>query len=219
MAAGIDVYMRWAPHKKAIIWVLLAVIVGVAYFFISQRPLSGQIGKLKVQSAKLGEEIREKQAIAANLEDVKQAVKEMDNRLQQALKRLPSKKEIAGLLKTVSDLAADTGLTPVLFQPLKVEPVPPNYFYAEIPLQMEEHGGFYDLARFFEKIARLPRIVTVENITVSTLAYGNTGDPKLKAEFTATTFKYLSAEERPKKVEKKGKKKKRSKKSKKKGKK
>ena len=196
MAAGVERYVRWSAKRKAILWIVVAVLVGVAYYFLGFKPKQEELAQLNKQSAQLAEEIQQKQAVAANLKAVKQAVAQMDALLKEALKKLPSGEEIPALLTKISDLARSSALESHLFRPLKPRPIE---FYAEIPLQMEEHGGFYDLARFFDKVGRLPRIVTIEEIAVTTKEHDKDNNPLLKAKFTATTFQYLPPEKRPKK--------------------
>lgn len=209
MAAGFEKYVRWSGKRKAILWCSVVVLVAAAYYFAGFAPMQRDMAKLNKDSAKLSEQALEKQAIAANLDEVKRAFEKMDQMLVEALKKLPTEEEIPKLLKTVSDLAKETGLESVLFKPGPAKPVPPEHFYASIPLQMEERGSFYDLARFFDKVSRLPRIVTVNDIKVTTDGYDPDGHPKLKAEYQATTFKYLPPEKRPKPEGKKGRNKKR----------
>lgn len=198
---GFDKYVRWPFKFKAILWSGIAIAIGTAYYFLSLAPQLEEIRKLEQESSQLAGQIVEKKAIADNLETVKADVVKMDNLLSQALEKLPSAEEIPKLLKTVADLAKDTALESLLFKPGGATPAPPDYFYASIPLDMEQTGSFYDLAKFFDKVSRLPRIVTIESITVSSLDPARQPSPLLKAGFKAVTFKYLTPGERPAKPE------------------
>ena len=40
-------------------------------------------------------------------------------------------------------------------------------FYEEIPVRVTVNGGFHSTVTFFEKVAKLPRIVNIEDITMS----------------------------------------------------
>jgi len=196
---GFDKYVRWPLKNKAMLWGGFAVVVLAVYYFVWFQPKREEIASLEQDSAKLAGQIVEKRAIADNLESVKAAVAQMDKLLSQALEKLPAAEEIPKLLRTVSDLAKETGLEAILFKPGAATPVEPEYFYASIPLEMEQNGTFYDLARFFDKVGRLPRIVTVENISVTVTDIPKLTGPYLRANFKAVTFKYLTPEERPKK--------------------
>jgi type IV pilus assembly protein PilO len=206
MASGFDKYVRWSGSRKALVWVAIATVICVAFYFLVFQPKQDEIARLDRESSQLADQIQQKQAVSANLKEVKKALAQMDALLNEALKKLPSDQEIPELLKTVSDLARDTEMTSKLFKPGAPKPIE---FYAEIPISMVEHGSFYDLARFFDKVSRLPRIVTVEQVSIKSGEYDNNNNPILKASFTATTFQYLPPEKRPKKDD--GKKKKRRK--------
>ncbi len=143
-------------------------------------------------------ELRKKRAVAAKLETVKKAVAVLDEELAKALKQLPTSEEIPKLLKTVSNLGVESGLDFLLFRPGTPRPIPPSYFYAEVPVSMENSGTFHDMATFFDKVSRLDRIVTVEQMSVTNQKYEDGKSPKLRSSYTATTFRFLPEEERPK---------------------
>ncbi len=199
VSLGFDKYVRWPANRKAMLLGGLAILVAAVYYFALFDPKRQEIKALDQESAKLASQIVEKKAVADNLESIKQAVVQMDKLLSQALEKLPSNEEIPKLLRTVSDIGRDTGLDPLLFRPGNASPVGPEYFYASIPLEMEQAGSFYDLARFFDKVSRLPRIVTIQDMTIIATDYVRGDEPRLKASFKAVTFKYLKPEERPKK--------------------
>ncbi len=197
MAAALDNYIRWSAKRKFLIWFAVGVVLVAAAYFGLFKPRQQQIAALETQSANLEAELRKKQAVAARLDMVKEAVQMLDKELAEALKRLPTSEEIPGLLKTVSNLGVDSGLEYLLFKPGAAKPVAPAYFYAEVPVEMENSGTFHDLATFFDKVSRLDRIVTIEQISVKVDKYVEVGSPKLKAKYTATTFRYLPENERP----------------------
>ena len=48
----------------------------------------------------------------------------------------------------------------------KKAPKPPEPFYEEIPVKVTVVGNYQNILHFFEKIAKLPRIVNVSGITM-----------------------------------------------------
>ena len=79
-------------------------------------------------------------------------------------------------------------------------------FYAEIPVSIKVNGGFHDLAIFFDKVARLSRIVNIKNIDMGP----GKDSQELNTSCTAVTYKFV--EPAPKKPSKKKKKKKKKRK-------
>ena len=200
MAAPVDSYLKWPASRKALVWIVFCLVVVLGYYFLGFQPKLRTLQGLQDQYERLGKELRENQAIADNLPRVKEEVRLLDEKLAQALEKLPDKDEIPSLLRTVSDLGKDSGLEFLLFKPGKAVP---KDFYAEVPLEMQLVGRYHDVATFFDKISRLPRIVTIES--------GDFGNPKpgpggvkLTVSCRALTFKFLEPGEQPEAGKKKG---------------
>jgi type IV pilus assembly protein PilO len=77
-------------------------------------------------------------------------------------------------------------------------------FYAEIPVNIEVQGGYHNLGMFFDKVARLSRIVNVSDIKIKKKG-SKGGGGTLKATCVATTYRFV--EEAKKGSKRKGKKK------------
>ncbi|TAL16966.1 hypothetical protein EPN96_07245 [bacterium] len=198
MAFTVETYLRWSSGRKALIWFSVGVVIVGVYWGTAFRKSMGNLGAIQEAYAKEDASLREKQAVAANLPVVKEAVKQLDLHLEKALEKLPGSEEIPSLLKTVSDLGVESGLESVLFKPGGSKPVGPKYFYAEVPFTMEYSGQYHDLGVFFDKIANLPRIVAIDSFYMDTDHYGTQGEPVLKMKIEARTFRFLPPEERPK---------------------
>ena len=63
-------------------------------------------------------------------------------------------------------------------------------FYAELPITIKVGGSYHDLGAFAGDVAKLPRIVTLNEIDVSV-----TKDGGLGMSAVAKTFRYLDEEE------------------------
>jgi type IV pilus assembly protein PilO len=198
MAAAMDTYIRWPARRKFVLWLVVGALAVAAVYFAVFKPKREELAGLESQSSNLEGELRKKKAVAARLETVKGAVELLNKELTESLKQLPTTEEIPVLLKTVSTLGTESGLEYLLFKPGIPKPVGPAYFYAEVPVDMENTGTFHDIATFFDKVSRLDRIVTVEQLEAKVDKYDELGSPKLKVKYTATTFRYLPEEERPK---------------------
>ena len=64
-------------------------------------------------------------------------------------------------------------------------------FYAEVPFKIELEGTYHDLARFFEMVASLPRIVNMGGLEIK-VASESRQATRLKVIGMATTFRFLS---------------------------
>lgn len=191
MAAALDTYLKWPVRKKALVWVAVCALAVVLYNFLAFQPRLRELRALQDDYERLGKDLNENQAIADNLPLVKEEVRRLDERLALALEKLPNSEEIPNLLRTVSDLGKDAGLDFLLFKP---GPPVPKAFYAEVPLELQLLGRYHDIAQFFDRVGKLPRIVTIQNLDLGQGKQTPAG-LKLTASCKATTFKFLTPEE------------------------
>jgi type IV pilus assembly protein PilO len=193
MPAVLDSYLKWSMKRRLLLWAGVCLGGILLYYFLGFQPNLQKLRALEEDYNRLGKELRENEAIAANLPRVKEEVRRLDEKLAQALEKLPNQEEIPALLRTVSDLGRDSGLEFLLFKP---SPFVPKDFYAEVPLELQVLGRYHDVAVFFDKIGKLPRIVTIQDLELGGAKRAAAG-LKLTASCRATTFKFLEAGEKP----------------------
>jgi len=98
------------------------------------------------------------------------------------------------VLKTVSELGKESGLEFLLFRPGKQVP---KDFYAEVPLELGILGRYHDLAIFFDKVGKLSRIVTIEDINFGKAVPSDEGGMELTVSCRAVTFKFAEPAPKP----------------------
>ena len=193
---------------SAVFFVLILAVFG--YFFYW--PKFEKIGNLTKQLTKLEGKLATAKRNAADLKKFQAKMKEAEAQFNMAMKKLPEKEEIPSLLTSISDAGQAVGLEFLLFQPKNEKK---KEFYAEIPVSMSLRGDYHNLAIFFDQVARLNRIVNIENIRMNRVKKGKKKSlGELTAKCTAVTYKFI--DEPPKKKKKKKKRSKRRKKRKKK---
>ncbi|AJP49668.1 pilus assembly protein PilO [Rugosibacter aromaticivorans] len=179
-----------APRVVTLLGFFL-VIVGAAWWF----GWSGQLEELdtqKVQEASLREDWLTKKNQSVNLDEYRRQLAEIDRSFGTLLKQLPNRSEMGDLLVDINKAAQGRGLSVELFKP-GGETI--KDFYAEVPITLNLIGGYHDIGAFTGDIAKLPRIVTLNDINLTT-------GPKegvLVFKTTAKTFRYLDEEELAKK--------------------
>ncbi|MFC1880133.1 type 4a pilus biogenesis protein PilO [Thermodesulfobacteriota bacterium] len=179
--------------------VFFILMVGIFIYFFFW-PKFEKIASLKTNLTKLEQKLKTAKRNAADLKKFQAKMKEAEAQFNMAMKKLPEKEEIPSLLTAISDSGQAVGLDFLLFEP-KAEKK--KEFYAEIPVAMSLRGDYHNLAIFFDQVARLNRIVNIENIQMS-LAKGKgkgASTRELTAKCTAVTYKFI--DEQPKKVSKK----------------
>lgn len=181
----------WPTVLKAIVIVVVSigVIVGGYYFHTAD-----QITRLE-QEQKKEQELRNvfkiKQNKAVNLPLYKEQMVEMEESFGAMLRQLPSKTEVAELLVDVSQKGLANGLEFELFRPKDEVPAE---FYAELPIEIKVKGSYHDFGSFVSDVAALPRIVTIQEITIKPMTSRGKGR-ELVMQATAKTFRYLDDEE------------------------
>lgn len=170
---------------------LFLVLVGAAWWFGWSNQLEELDGQ-KVQEASLKEDWLNKKNQSVNLDEYRRQLAEIDRSFGALLKQLPNRSEMGDLLVDINKAAQGRGLSVELFKPGGEIA---KDFYAEMPITLNLIGGYHDIGAFTGDIAKLPRIVTLNDINL-------TAGPKegvLVLKTTAKTFRYLDDEELAKK--------------------
>ncbi len=208
-------YARLVPIKADYRWgavggVPVLILVLLAFFLI--KPIMGETTALEEELAQVQNEVQIKRGLARRLPDLEQEIENKDYELTLLRKQLPEEKEIPDLLDQVSNLGTQAGLEFITFKPLgEVE----KDFYAEVPVQLRMVGRFHELLTFFDRVSRMPRIVTITDMSIKKAAVTKKGKGSNVARVDVTskaiTFRFLEAKvdivEEQKKGKKKGKKK------------
>ena len=165
---------------------LFAALLLAGWWFLWSDQLAELEGKQKEEET-LKQQYLDKKRQAVNLDLYIEQLAEIDRSFGALLKQLPNKSEIEALLIEVNQAGLGRGLQFDLFRP-GAEQV--KDFYAELPIAVKINGGYHDFGAFAADIAKLPRIVTLNNISI---VPGKDGVLALDA--TTKTFRYLDEEE------------------------
>jgi len=173
------------PVKIGII-VVLCVLLAVAGYFLDTTEQQINLDKATAEEKTLRTTFSAKQAKAANLEAYKQQLEEMRTSFGTLLRQLPNETEIETLLTDISQTGISAGLEIDFFKP---EGLRPKEFYSEYPIKLKVTGRYHEFAEFISGVAALPRIVTVQDISIQ--PSDPKGGVKLTMELTAITYQYL----------------------------
>jgi len=165
---------------------VMALVVALGYFAYWDSQFEEQTAGAAAE-LKLRGEYQLKTMQAVNLEALRAQKVQVDQYVDRLQKQLPSKAEMAALLSDINQAGLGRGLQFELFKPGQV--VVRDY-YAELPIDIKVTGNYHDIGAFAGDMANLPRIVTLNNMTL------NTGkDGVLTLDAVAKTFRYLDPDE------------------------
>lgn len=177
----------WPMAPKIVILIILFLaILTAGWWFLWDDQLT-QLQAKQQEEEKLKQEYLDKKKQAINLDLYTQQLAEIDRSFGALLKQLPNKSEIESLLVEVNQAGLGRGLQFELFKPGREQI---QDFYAELPITVKINGTYHDFGAFAADIAKLPRIVTLNNIAIASAPSG-----QLVLDATTKTFRYLDQEE------------------------
>ena len=192
-----DKVERLSKVQRLLITLGIVVVVLAAAVWFLYKPKYEKINSLTSTLKTVEKQLVKAKKNAAELEKFQAKMREAEAQFKLAMKALPEKEEIPSLLTSISQSGQDVGMEFLLFEP-KAENR--KEFYAEIPVAMNIKGDYHNLAIFFDRVARLSRIVNIRGISMSRIQ--DTSD--LSTACTAVTYKFVESE--PPKTDKKNRK-------------
>ena len=188
MAITVEDIKKMSPQMKALSIVGVFVLIAILYYVYFFSAMWEKKSSLETKLEATRTQIQQKEKIALQLDKYIAEVDALKENYKIALEKLPDQREIPGLFHSVASSGKETGIDFLLFQPLKAVPKsmtgetipdkpppaqkgkkaakPPEPFYEEIPVKVTVFGNYQNILHFFEKIAKLPRIVNVSEITI-----------------------------------------------------
>jgi type IV pilus assembly protein PilO len=186
MAITVDTLKNLSPKIKIVLLVIAYALVAYFYYFLILQSSFEKKASLQTKLVELQEQVNSQERIASQKAKYIKEVAALKEAFKVALTKLPDKREIQPLFQSVATSGKATGLDFLLFEPKPREkppeakaaakdkadgkappkPVEPDKFYEEIPVTVQISGRFHNTLSFFEKVAKLPRIINIENITM-----------------------------------------------------
>lgn len=174
----------WSAKIIAFLALFIAVVVAGALFIWQDQ--WANLTRAQQEEGQLKETFLNKKRQAINLDLIKKQLTETQESFGALLKQLPSKSEMDALLTDINQAGLGRGLQFDLFRPgaEKMEGA-----FAEQPITIKVTGNYDDIGKFSSDIAMLPRIVTLNDISITPVGNG------LSMSATAKTFRYLDEAE------------------------
>jgi type IV pilus assembly protein PilO len=189
MDLNVDSLKKISVKMKALIVLVICLLLGYLYYMFLFQAILEKKMTLGTKLAEMQQQITEKEKVVAQLDRYIREVNTLKESFKTALLKLPNEREIAGLLSSVVLSGENAGVNFLLFEPQpqpKLPPKPaagaaqkpvaavkglaqpavPEKFYEDIPIKVQITGTFHQTVSFYAKIAKLPRIINVEDITM-----------------------------------------------------
>lgn len=140
-------------------------------------------------------EIAQLEAYRPRLADLNSQIELLKQQLERQKLIVPDEKEADRFMHLMQDIAAASG---VEIRRYTAQPVATREFYTEVPFEMDLDGPYYGVLSFFNRVARLERIVNISNLKMAAVTRTEGGIVRRRYDFsprqtvvvgvTATTF-------------------------------
>lgn len=169
---------------------LLALLVGIVFagYWFDWRNQITELEAARKKEQELRTVFLDKQKQAVNLDAYRQQLATIEEEFGEMLKQLPNKSEMEALLTDINQAGLGRGLQFQLFKPAQAESK--SEFYAELPITIKLSGSYHDMGAFASDVSQLPRIVTLNDISLAA-----NKDGVLTMEAIARTYRYLDEAE------------------------
>ena len=178
----------WPVVFKVSSLVVLLVSIIAAGYFLDWQEQWDTLDNVRAEEETLKLTYLAKKRSVVNLDLLKQQLQEIEKLLDALLRRLPNKAEMEALLIDINQAGLGRGLKFELFKPAASETF--NEFYAELPITVRVTGGFHDISAFASDISLMPRIVTLNDISLKPDSEG-----VLILDAVAKTYRFLDEED------------------------
>ena len=214
MAMTLDDLKKLSPRNKALIICGAYIILGYFYYaaFLQDALAKGTTLSAKLDT--LHQQVVEKERAVAQIDKFIREINQLKEAFKVALLKLPNAKEIPGLLASVAQSGRGAGVNFLLFEPVPPpppkppetkpatpppaaaqgqpgKPAEPEKFYDEISVKVQLVGGFHNTLSFFEKVARIPRIINIEDINMGDAQEMKGQGRVVKTSCTVKTYMFV----------------------------
>ena len=166
----------------------LSVAGLAAFFYLYVTPMQGEMTQRQRKLDALQVDIRKSQAIAQRLPQFRAEVADLEMRLETLKNVLPEEKDMGDLLRRLQTLAVQSNLTIRGFKP-SATPVA-KQLHVEVPINLQLDGAYHNLAMFFDRVSKFPRIIHISGIFIKARDRQEPNST-ITADCVATTFVLL----------------------------
>jgi type IV pilus assembly protein PilO len=185
VARGDSVLAKLPPLAKAGIGLLFVVLIGVAYFVVFYGDLASSITAEKSKETRLRDELSTARQNEFSYQKDLAELSDRQQRQRELVKILPTDTEYPAFLSSVQNVANVAGIALTAWSPM---PEVPDQFYSRVPMKLSLTGRYHQVAKFFNGVGQLDRVINMENISLV--------DPKpdgedivVKVDALATAFR------------------------------
>lgn len=166
---NLEILRTVPPAQKVLLLGLMLGFIVLAFYnnygmlFESWSDKEGKIAALQADIDKVDKDIQATNIKVKHLDELIAANIQLEAELAKKREKLPQEEEASTLLKQVTDLGVRLGLDIKLWKP-GTSTVHPSNLYVKQPVSVEVVGGYHTAGLFFDRINKMPRIMSVNDL-------------------------------------------------------
>ncbi|MYN67090.1 MAG: type 4a pilus biogenesis protein PilO [Acidobacteria bacterium] len=158
-----------ARNRTLAAGVLLPVAVLAAFRLLFVEPQTDLLAMRRVELEQRRGEVARARLAASRLPQLEAEVSRLRRRLAILHRGMPEAQDASAVLRSLQEVAVRSRLT---MQSFALDETRPGEGYEEWPVRLEVTGGFHELASFLDAVSGLPRIVTIDRLSIRALPSG-----------------------------------------------
>lgn len=184
-----DTVKGWPWYGQAILFLVIGGILFYLGHWYLIEPINKKMADLNTERDQLIQEINKGETLKSRFIEFEAELKRLEDQLASLKRILPESEEIADLYSRIQQEGTELGLNITNFKPGAY--ITKDY-YDEWPIAMTLTGNYHILAKFFERIGKLYRIINVNDFALRTIPPRKdiSSSLTLTANCIATTFIY-----------------------------
>jgi type IV pilus assembly protein PilO len=165
--------------SKLLIIFVAAIAISGALYYLYYKPISDANEATAKQVAGLNAENDSLRPYDNKLKDLDVQIGNLAQQLEQMKQIVPDDKEPDSFIRMVNATANSSGIE---VRSYTTKPTVSKEFFVEAPFDIELDGPYYSVLAFFDKMAKLERIINVSNLQMANVV--KTSDAKVKHHYT-----------------------------------
>jgi len=163
--------------QLGIVVVAILVLSGVAYYFV-YKPMDDQNRTLRTQLKAKQDENAQLSQYEGRKVDLEQRIASLKQQMETLNRIVPDEKEAASFMEMVQGEASKAGIE---VRRYTAQQISTKEFYSEVPFQLDLDGPYYSLLNFFDRVAKLERIINISGIRMASVK--KPGDAQVKHQY------------------------------------
>jgi type IV pilus assembly protein PilO len=176
---------RLPPVAKVGVAMFFVAMLGVLYFVVFYGDVDGQISGAVQREAQLKGDLAKAETSKVEYQKDLEEKTRREQTAREQKRILPDDPEMPAFLSALQGVATVSGVNLTAWSPAD-EVI--EEFYAKVPMKLTLTGKFHQIAKFFNGVGQLDRIINIENISLKN-PRANGDEVDVDVECLATAFR------------------------------